>query len=227
MAKRSKRYREAETRVEKNRRYSIADAAELIGKFSKTKFDETVTLAVRLGIDATKSDQLVRGSFSLPNGTGKKVVVLVFAEGPDAEAAKEAGADHVGGQDLADKIQGGWSEFDMAIAHPSMMKVVGKLGRVLGPQGKMPSPKSGTVVPAVGQAVKEFKAGKIEFRTDSGGNVHAVMGKRSFEPGQLVENVDAFLDHVQGLRPAAAKGNFIVSASLASTMSPGINLAVA
>jgi large subunit ribosomal protein L1 len=192
------------------------------------RFDESVTLVVRLGIDARKSDQNVRGAYSLPHGIGKAVRGLVFGEGEHADAAKQAGADHVGSKDLADKISSeGWMDFDVAIAHPSMMRVVGKLGKILGPQGKMPSPKAGTVVEAVGQAVEEFKAGKIEFRNDSGGNLHALMGKRSFEPGKLAENIAAFLEHVRSLRPAAAKGNFVLGAHLAATMSPGIELAVA
>jgi large subunit ribosomal protein L1 len=227
MKQHSKRYEAARKLVEPGRRYSVAEAVQLLAKLPKAKFDESVTLAVRLGIDASKSDQLVRGSFSLPRGVGKTVRVLVFAEGEHAEAAQKAGADFVGGQDLADKIAGGWTDFDVAIAHPSMMRVVGKLGRVLGPQGKMPSPKAGTVIDAVGQAVKEFKAGKIEFRTDAGGNVHALVGKRSFEPKALQENVEAFLEHLKGMRPPAAKGNFILGATLAATMSPGIDLAVA
>jgi large subunit ribosomal protein L1 len=169
----------------------------------------------------------VRGAFSLPHRIGKTVRVIVFAEGEPADAARENGADEVGGQDLADKIQGGWTDFDVAIAHPSMMRVVGKLGRVLGPQGKMPSPKAGTVTEAVAQAVSDFKAGKIEFRNDAGGNLHALMGKRSFDDQRLVDNVQAFLDHVVTLRPSSAKGNFILGATIASTMGPGIQLAVA
>lgn len=226
MTKRSKRYAAAAAMLESGRRYPVDDAVELLRKLPAAKFDESVTLTLRLGIDATKSDQIVRGAFSLPNGIGKSVVVLVFAEGEIAKEAEEAGADFVGAADLAEKIQGGWMEFDVAIAHPSMMKVVGKLGRVLGPQGKMPSPKAGTVVEAVGQAVGEFKAGKIEFRNDSGGNLHALMGKRSFEPGKLAENIEAFVEHVHTLRPSAAKGYFVKGGTLAATMSPGIELAV-
>jgi len=226
MSKRSKRYRKAAELVQRKKRYSLPDAVEVLAKFPATKFDESVTLDLRLGIDATKSDQIVRGAFSLPHGIGKTIRVLVFAEGEHAKEAEDAGADFVGSQDLADKIQGGWMDFDVAIAHPSMMRVVGKLGRVLGPQGKMPSPKAGTVVPNVGQAVKEFHAGKIEFRNDSGGNVHALMGKRSFEPQKLVENVTAFVDHVRTLRPSATKGNFIQGGCLSSTMSPGVDLAL-
>ena len=226
MTKRSKRHTAAAALVEKNRRYPVQEAVELLRKFPATKFDESVSLALRLGIDATKSDQIVRGAFSLPHGIGKSVVVLAFAEGEIAKEAEEAGADFVGAADLAEKIQGGWMEFDVAIAHPSMMKVVGKLGRVLGPQGKMPSPKAGTVIEAVGKAVSEFKAGKIEFRNDSGGNLHALMGKRSFEPTKLAENIESFIEHVHTLRPSATKGNFVTGGSLAATMSPGIELAV-
>lgn len=225
--KRSKRYANAAKLVEPNRRYDLEEALGILKKMPSPKFDEAVTVAVRLGIDARKSDQNVRGAFSLPHGIGKSVTVACFAEGPKAEEAKEAGADFVGGADLAEKIQGGWMEFDVAVAHPSMMKVVGKLGKVLGPQGKMPSPKAGTVVDAVGQAVKEFKAGKIEFRNDSGGNLHAPVGRKSFETTQLKENVEAFLDHVKTLRPSAAKGNFILGVSVSATMSPGVRVAVA
>lgn len=227
MSRRSKRYAKAAALVEPGRRYSLAEAVGILKGMPGAKFDESVTICIRLGIDARKSDQIVRGAFSLPHGIGKSVKVAVFAEGPQAEEAKAAGADVVGGADLAEKIQGGWMDFDVAIAHPSMMRVVGKLGKVLGPQGKMPSPKAGTVIDAVGQAVREFKAGKIEFRNDSGGNLHALMGKRSFEPRKLEENVGAFLEHVKSLRPQAAKGSFITGASLAATMSPGLDLAVA
>jgi large subunit ribosomal protein L1 len=185
------------------------------------KFDETVEVAVRLGIDPRKTDQLVRGAVSLPKGLGKTVKVVVFAEGDKAEAAREAGADEVGSDDLAAKIQGGWMDFDVVIASPDMMKHVGKLGKVLGPQGKMPSPKSGTVTPNVGDAVTEFKAGKVEFRTDAGGNVHAPLGKRSFSTEDLVANLSAFMNHLSGMRPAAVKGNFVRRISVSTTMSPG------
>jgi large subunit ribosomal protein L1 len=227
MKKRSKRYAKAASMVEPGKRYAVADAVQLLAKFPKTKFDESVNVVVKLGIDSKKSDQIIRGAFSLPNGIGKSVTVLVFAEGEQAEEAKAAGADFVGAKELADKVAGGWMEFDIAIAHPNMMRFVGKLGRVLGPQGKMPSPKAGTVVEAVGQAVSEFKAGKIEFRNDAGGNIHALVGKRSFEPQKLAANVDAFLTHIQAMRPPAAKGNFVVGAHLSAAMSPGIELAVA
>ncbi len=228
MRKRSKRYKVAAVRVERRKRYPLDEGIELLKSLEGPKFDESVTLTLRLGIDARKSDQIVRGAFSLPHGIGKSVTVAVFAEGEHADAAKEAGADHVGGQDLADRItKEGWMDFDVAIAHPSMMRVVGKLGRVLGPQGKMPSPKAGTVVEAIGTAVAEFKAGKIEFRNDAGGNLHALMGKKSFDVVRLRENVEAFLEHVRTLRPSAMKGNFIVGAHLSATMSPGVELAVA
>ena len=227
MTKRSKRYAQAAAKVEPGRRYGLPDAIQLLQSLPAPKFDETVTVCIRLGIDARKSDQIVRGAFSLPHGIGKDVTVAVFAEGDAADAAKEAGADHIGSEDLAEKIQGGWMDFDVAIAHPGMMRVVGKLGRVLGPQGKMPSPKAGTVVENIGLAVKEFKAGKIEFRNDSGGNLHAVMGRRSFEADKLKDNVEAFLEHIQTLKPTAAKGNFVLTAHLGATMSPGIQLAVA
>ena len=227
MRKRSKRYKQAAKQVDSRKRYVLNDAIDLLKSLDGPKFDESVTLTVKLGIDPRKSDQIVRGAFSLPHGIGKSVTVLVFAEGDHAEEAQANGADFVGAQDLADKIAGGWMDFDVAIAHPSMMRVVGKLGRILGPQGKMPSPKAGTVVETVGQAVSEFKAGKIEYRNDAGGNLHALMGKKSFEPEKLRENVEAFLDHVKALRPSATKGNFILGAHISATMSPGLELAVA
>ena len=209
MRKRSKRYKVAANKVERKKRYPLGDGIELLKSLDGPSFDESVTLTLKLGIDARKS-----------------VTVAVFAEGEHADAAKEAGADFIGGQELADKITEGWMDFDVAIAHPSMLRVVGKLGRVLGPQGKMPSPKAGTVVEAVGTAVSEFKAGKIEFRNDAGGNLHALMGKKTFAADKLKDNVEAFLEHVNTLRPAAMKGNFIVGAHLSATMSPGVELAV-
>jgi large subunit ribosomal protein L1 len=169
---------------------------------------------------------MVRGTFSLPNGTGKSVKVIAFAEGGAAEDAKAAGAAEVGGEELAKKIQDGWTDFDVAVAHPQMMRVVGKLGRILGPQGKMPSPKSGTVTPDVAKAVKEFQAGKIEFRNDQYGNVHVLVGKASFDESQLTENVRAMLDHILSIRPQAVKGTYLTKAVLTTTMGPGIRLAV-
>ena len=219
--KRSKRYVAASERIDRDRQYDPREALELIKGLSKTKFDETVDVVVKLGIDPRKTDQLVRGAVSLPKGLGKTVKVVVFAEGDKATAAQEAGADEVGSGDLAEKIQGGWMDFDIVIASPDMMKHVGKLGKVLGPQGKMPSPKSGTVTPDVAKAVSEFKAGKVEFRTDSGANVHAPIGKRSFSAEDLHENLQAFLGHLLGLRPAAVKGHFFKKVSISTTMGPG------
>ncbi|MEM6675359.1 MAG: 50S ribosomal protein L1 [Planctomycetota bacterium] len=221
MPKHSKRYREAAARIDRNASYAPNEAFEILKSLPAPKFDETVEVAVRLGIDPRKTDQLVRGAVSLPKGLGKTVKVVVFAEGDKADAAKAAGADEVGSDDLAAKIQGGWMDFDVVIASPDMMKHVGKLGKVLGPQGKMPSPKSGTVTPNVAEAVGEFKAGKVEFRTDPGGNVHAPLGKRSFSVDDLVENLTAFMNHLTGMRPSAVKGTFVRRISVSTTMSPG------
>ena len=221
MPKHSKRYREAAARIDRSAQYMPNEAFDMLKSLPAPKFDETVEVAVRLGIDPRKTDQLVRGAVSLPKGLGKTVKVVVFAEGDKADAAREAGADEVGSDDLAAKIQGGWMDFDVVIASPDMMKHVGKLGKVLGPQGKMPSPKSGTVTPNVGEAVTEFKAGKVEFRTDAGGNVHAPLGKRSFSTEDLVANLSAFMNHLSGMRPAAVKGTFVRRISVSTTMSPG------
>ena len=221
MRKRSKRYAEASTMIDRNRPYSPMDALELIKGLPAPKFDETVDVVVKLGVDPRKSDQLVRGAVSLPKGLGKSVTVIVFAEGDKADAAREAGADEVGSADLAKKIADGWMDFDICIASPDMMKHVGKLGKVLGPQGKMPSPKSGTVTPDVANAVTEFKAGKVEFRTDAGGNVHAPVGKCSFSAADLHTNLTAFLDHLVGLRPAAVKGTYLRKVSVSTSMGPG------
>lgn len=221
MVKQSKRYREAAARIDRSQSYAPGDAFELLKSLPAPKFDETVEIAVRLGIDPRKTDQLVRGAVSLPKGLGKTVKVVVFAEGDKADAARAAGADEVGSDELAAKIQGGWMDFDIVIASPDMMKHVGKLGKVLGPQGKMPSPKSGTVTPNVALAVEEFKAGKVEFRTDAGGNVHAPLGKRSFPVEDLVANFQAFLGHLTGMRPSAVKGTFVRRISVSTTMGPG------
>ncbi|MHC4260966.1 MAG: 50S ribosomal protein L1 [Planctomycetota bacterium] len=221
MTKHSKRFASALTQVDRARSYEPTEAFELIKSLPAPKFNETVDIVVKLGVDPRKSDQLVRGAVSLPKGLGKAIVVAVFAEGDKADAARAAGAEHVGSDDLAEKIAGGWMDFDVVIASPDMMKHVGKLGRVLGPQGKMPSPKSGTVTPNVAQAVEEFKAGKVEFRTDAGGNVHAPLGKRSFPVEDLVANFTAFLDHLSGMRPAAVKGAYVRKVSVSTTMGPG------
>jgi large subunit ribosomal protein L1 len=221
MVKHSKRFRNAAARVDRARLYPPSEALALLKELPAAKFDETVELAVSLGVDPRKSDQLVRGAVSLPKGLGKDVKVIVFAEGDKAEAARAAGADEVGSAELAEKISGGWMDFDICIASPDMMRHVGKLGKVLGPQGKMPSPKSGTVTPDVASAVTEFKAGKVEFRTDAGGNVHVPLGKRSFPAEDLEANLRAFLDHLLALRPAAVKGVYMRKISVSTTMGPG------
>ncbi len=220
----SRRIRENESKVDRARVYPLEEALELLKSLSSAKFDETVEVAARLGVDPKKSDQMVRGAVSLPHGLGKKIRVIAFAEGAAADEAREAGAMEVGGEELAGRIQEGWTEFDVVVAHPAMMKVVGRLGRVLGPQGKMPSPKSGTVTPQVGKAVTEFLAGKVEFRVDSGGSVHVPIGKVSFTPGQLAENARTFLEHLGSLKPASAKGHFFRNVSISSTMGPGLRV---
>ena len=221
MAQQSKRYRAAAEKVDRNKVYEPGEALALLKSLPSAKFDETVEVAVLLGIDPKKSDQLVRGAVSLPKGLGRTIKVIVFAEGDKAEAARNAGADLVGSGDLAEKILAGWTDFDIVIASPDMMKHVGKLGKVLGPQGKMPSPKSGTVNADVGSAVREFKAGKVEFRTDAGGNVHAPFGKRSFKTEDLEANLRALLDHLSAMRPPAVKGQFLRKVSISTTMGPG------
>lgn len=204
----------------------LAKAIETLKSFDGTKFDQSVEVAMRLGVDPTQADQIVRGSIVLPNGIGKEQRVVVFAKGAQAEDAKEAGADFVGDEDLAKKIKDGWTEFDACIAAPDMMKLVGPLGRVLGPRGLMPSPRAGTVTAEVGKTVKEYKAGKVEFRNDKTGNIHAVVGKLSFDNQQLVENVQAFIDLIVGMRPAAIKGTYLRSVHISATMSPSVKLAV-
>jgi len=204
----------------------LPQAIAMLRKFDATKFDETVEIALRLGIDPKQTSQAVRGAFSLPHGTGKKLRVIAFCEGEDASAAIAAGAIEAAGEELAKKVDGGWLDFDVAIAHPGMMRFVGKLGRVLGPQGKMPSPKSGTVTADIATAVREFVAGKIEFRNDVGATVHAPVGRRSFTPEQLAENIHAFIEHVKTLRPSGTKGIFIRKAFIKSTMSPSVAVQV-
>ncbi|MCB9877412.1 MAG: 50S ribosomal protein L1 [Planctomycetes bacterium] len=223
---RSRRYEKCAAKVERNKRYPLDEGMALIKSLPGPKFDESVEVVVRIGIDPKKTDQLVRGSVSLPKGTGKTVRIAVFADGDKAKEALEAGADFVGAADLADKIEKGFTDFDMTIASPDMMRFVGKLGKVLGPQGKMPSPKAGTVTPNVAQAVREFKAGKIEFRTDSGANVHAAIGKKSFGADDLASNLHAFVEHLRTLRPAQAKGSFIKKVVVSTSMGPGVALAV-
>ena len=226
MKTRSKRYKKAVEGVDLAKLYPVDEAVKLLKDRSKVKFDESVELAIKLNIDPKQADQMVRGTFALPKGTGRKVRVVAFAEGQAAEDAKAAGAMEVGGEELAKKVEGGWADFDVAVAHPQMMRVVGKLGRILGPQGKMPSPKSGTVTPDVAKAVREFIGGKIEFRNDQYGNLHILVGKRSFTENDLVENVRAMLDHIQSIRPQTVKGTYMTKAVLSTTMGPGLRLTV-
>jgi large subunit ribosomal protein L1 len=201
-------------------------AVEILKRYNTTKFDQSVDIAIHLGVDTKQADQMVRGSLVLPHGIGKSQRVIVFAKGDLAEQARAAGADEVGGEELAAKIKEGWTDFDACIAAPDMMGLVGPLGRVLGPRGLMPSPRAGTVTPEIGKTVREYKAGKVEFRTDAGGNVHAVVGKLSFEPARLAENIQAFLNHVQAMKPHSVKGQFIKGASVSATMSPSVRLIV-
>lgn len=226
MSKRSKRYLESKKIVDSEKKYELKEAVKLLKSFKLAKFDESVEVAMKLGIDPKQSDQLVRGSVSLPKGIGRSLKVIVFATGEKATIAKKAGADEVGAEELVKKVEGGWTDFDVAIAASDMMRLVGKLGRVLGPQGKMPSPKSGTVTDDIETAVKEFKAGKLEYRTDAGGNVHSIVGKVSFSDKDLEDNINAFVNHIVNSRPASAKGVFVEKVSVSSTMSPGIMLEV-
>ena len=204
----------------------VAKAVEVLKSFDPVKFDQTVEVAMHLGIDPKQADQIIRGSIVLPHGIGKSLRVVVFAKGDKAAEAEEAGADEVGAEDLADKIKGGWLDFDVCIASPDMMGMVGPLGRALGPRGLMPSPRAGTVTPDIGKTVKEYKAGKVEFRNDSGGNVHAVVGKLSFEPEKLAENAQSFIDRITGMKPVSIKGTYIKGIAISATMSPGIQVAV-
>lgn len=205
---------------------ALDEAVEKIKGWASTKFDQSVECVMQLGIDARQADQVVRGSISLPHGIGKTLKVIAFCEGEDAEAAQAAGAAEVGSDELVSRIQGGWLDFDVAIAHPRMMSKVGKLGRILGPQGKMPSPKSGTVTPKVAEAVQEYAAGKVEFRNDSGGNVHALVGKVSFDRDKLVENITALVALIKRLRPTVAKGTYIKKVCICATMSPSVEVAI-
>ncbi|MGQ3686104.1 MAG: 50S ribosomal protein L1 [Candidatus Loosdrechtia sp.] len=226
MAKKGKRYLESAKLVDPKKKYELKEAIKLLRSFKPAKFPESVEISMKLGIDPKQSDQLIRGSVSLPNGIGKSLRVIVFASGEKAEIAKKAGAEEVGAEELVKKVEGGWSDFDVAIATSDMMKLVGKLGRVLGPQGKMPSPKSGTVTDDVEKAVKEFKAGRIEYRTDAGGNVHTLVGKTSFSDKDLEENIAAFIKQIVNSRPPTAKGVFVENISVSTTMSPGVALHV-
>jgi large subunit ribosomal protein L1 len=221
MRQRSKRYEQDAQKADKDV-LSLADAVKKIKSFASTKFDQSVEVAMHLGIDPKQADQMIRGAISLPHGIGKARKVIAFCEDSDADAVKAAGAIEAGCDDLISKIQGGWMDFDVAIASPKVMGKAGKLGRILGPQGKMPSPKNGTVTMDVVTAVKEFAAGKVEFRNDSGGNIHAVVGKLSFSEDKLTDNINAFTGHIKKVKPSAMKGTYIRKVSLSATMSPGV-----
>jgi len=224
MAKTAKRMKEVQQSFERDKLYSPAEALDIVKRNAKAKFDETVEVAFKLGIDPRKSDQMIRNTVSLPAGTGKTMRVAVFAEGPAATAAKEAGADVVGSDDLIEKIQGGWFDFDAAVAAPDMMPKVGKIGKILGPRGLMPNPKAGTVTPDVAKAVEEIKGGKVEYRSDKFGNVHLILGKASFDQDALKKNFAAVLDEVNRAKPSSAKGRYIKSITLSSTMGPGVRV---
>lgn len=220
--KKGKRYRKLSELVERGKQYPLEEAIDLVKQTGSAKFDESVEVAMNLGVDPRQADQLVRGTVSLPHGTGKSVRVLVLTKGEQESEAKEAGADYVGFEEYIQKIQDGWFEFDVVVATPNVMGEVGKLGRVLGPRGLMPNPKSGTVTMDVGKAVEELKAGKIEFRVDRYGILHTAVGRHSFDNQQLRENVLAFVDTVLRLKPASAKGQYVRGVTLSNTMGPGI-----
>jgi large subunit ribosomal protein L1 len=221
-----KKYQNAARGYDRERMHSIDEAAGIVAAFPKRNFEETVDLVVRLGVDPRKADEMIRGPVSLPSGTGKAVRVAVFAQGDAAQAARDAGAEFVGGEDLAEQVEGGMLDFDVTIAAPDMMPIVGKLGRVLGPRSLMPNPKTGTVTPDVAKAVEEFKGGKVEFRTDKFANVHVPVGKVSFSSEDLSSNITSVIDELRRMRPAGAKGQYVKKASISSTMGPSIKLDV-
>lgn len=226
MAQKSKAYRAAAEKIEADKVYTVAEAASLAKQTASQKFDSTVEVAMRLAVDPRKADQMVRGTVSLPNGTGKTARVIVFAQGPAAEAAIEAGADEVGSDELIAKVADGWTDFDSAVATPDMMGKVGRLGKVLGPRGLMPNPKTGTVTPDAAKAVTEIKGGKIEFRVDKHSNLHFIAGKASFTEEQLVQNLEAAIEEVIRLRPSSAKGRYVQKAAVSTTFGPSIPLDV-
>ena len=227
MAKKSKRYTEAAALIENGKLYSAEEAIELVKKTSNVKFDASVDVAFNLGLDVRQADQQLRGAVVLPHGTGKTVKVLVFAKGTKLDEAQAAGADYVGGEELIPKIQNeGWLDFDVVVATPDMMGVVGRLGRVLGPKGLMPNPKTGTVTMDPAKAVADAKAGRVEYRTDSFGNVHAVIGKVSFSEEDLKENLNAFVSTIMKIRPASVKGDYVKNIAITSTMGPGIKISL-
>jgi large subunit ribosomal protein L1 len=224
MPQHGKKYKESLSQVDRETLYGVGEAVDLVKSLASAKFDETIELAVRLGVDPRKADQIVRGTLSLPEGTGRTNRVAVFAAGDAANEARAAGADVVGADDLVAKINGGFLDFDVAIATPDLMGQVGSLGRVLGPRGLMPNPKTGTVTTDVGKAVTEFKGGRVEYRTDKVGNIHIRVGKASFEREQLVKNIRAVVDELQRAKPAAAKGRYFLSITVSSTMGPGVHI---
>lgn len=224
MARLPKKYAEVIKKVDREKRYDMTEGLELLPQISYAKFDETVEVALRLGVDPRHADQMVRGSCVLPNGLGKTVRVLVFAKGQKEKEAQEAGADFVGAEDLIEKIQKGWLEFDSTVATPDMMGQVSKLGKILGPRGLMPNPKVGTVTFDVGKTVKEMKAGRVEFRVDKAGNLHAPVGKLSFGKERLLENINSLLETINRLKPASSKGTYVKGIAISTTMSPGVKI---
>ena len=222
--RRSKRYTDAVRRFDREHLHGPGEAVDLVKSLAPARFDETVELAVRLGVDPRKADQIVRGTVGLPAGTGKAVRVAAFAAGPAAAEAREAGADVVGSDDLVERVQGGFLDFDVAVATPDLMPQVGRLGRILGPRGLMPNPKTGTVTNDVGRAVREFKGGRVEYRTDRYGNIHVPIGKVSFGRRELLENMRAVVDELQRAKPASAKGRYLRSMAVSSTMGPGVKV---
>lgn len=221
----SKRRRAINEKLDRNRIYTVSESAELVKQFATAKFDETIELAFLLGVDPRHADQMVRGSVALPHGTGKEMRVIVFAkQDAQIEAAKAAGAEEVGSDDLLAKVQGGWTDFDACVAAPDMMALVGRLGKVLGPRGLMPSPKAGTVTADVGQAVSDIKKGKIEFRVDKNANIHVPVGKASFDTKKIIENVEAVLQAIVRAKPSTCKGTYLKGCTISSTMGPGFRL---
>ena len=226
MSKKSKRYLAQLEKAESSGALKVTDAVALLKSFSDTKFDQTVEIHMCLGVDPKQADQIIRGSLGLTHGIGRELRIVVFAKGENASAAEAAGADEVGAEELAKKIKDGWTDFDVCIATPDMMGLVGPFGKVLGPRGLMPSPRAGTVTPDVSRVIAEYKAGKIEFRNDAGGNVHAVVGRLSFEANQLEDNINEFISHIDSLKPASIKGTYVRGISVCATMSPGIEVAI-
>jgi len=219
-----KKYKNVAALVDKEQLYGLEEAVSLVKKTARTKFDESVDLAVNLGVDPKKADQMVRGTVVLPHGTGKTVRILVFAKGEKEKEARDAGADHVGAEDLADKIQKGWLDFDAVVATPDIMGVVGKLGKVLGPRGLMPNPKTGTVTFDVAKTVKEIRAGKVEYRVEKGGIAHVPVGRASFDEAKLAENAKAVLESLLKAKPSSSKGKYLKGVSISTTMGPGIRM---